>query len=95
VLKYSRFCYRKGLLARLTPKRLEGEDLAASERFASILIAFSCRRSALAFLLAVLPTFLASASRASYRRGILPGPSVPVVSRLWNRTLFTGRAQLW
>ena len=29
------FCYRKGLLARVTPKRLEGEDLAASERIAS------------------------------------------------------------
>src|SRR6266404_3586750 len=29
------FCYRKGLLARVTPKRLEGEDLAASERVAS------------------------------------------------------------
>jgi hypothetical protein len=28
------FCYRKGLLARVTPKRLEGEDLAASERIA-------------------------------------------------------------
>ncbi len=60
MLKYSGFCYRKGLRARVTPKRLEGEDLPASERFASILIAFSCRRSALAFLLAVLPTFLAS-----------------------------------
>lgn len=33
----------------MIPKRLEGEDLAASERFASILIAFSYRRSALAF----------------------------------------------
>lgn len=29
------FCYRKGLLVRVTPKRLEGEDLAASERVAS------------------------------------------------------------
>lgn len=29
------FCYRKGLLARVTPKRLEGEDLAASERIAT------------------------------------------------------------
>ena len=29
------FCYRKGLLARVTPKRLEGEDLAASKRVAS------------------------------------------------------------
>lgn len=29
------FCYRKGLLARVTPKRLEGEDLAASDRVAS------------------------------------------------------------
>jgi hypothetical protein len=29
------FCYRKGLLARVTPKRLEGEDLAASEHIAS------------------------------------------------------------
>src|ERR1700691_779553 len=29
------FCYRNGLLARVTPKRLEGEDLASSERAAS------------------------------------------------------------
>ena len=26
------FCYRNGLLARVTPKRLEAEDLASSER---------------------------------------------------------------
>ena len=26
------FCYRNGVLARVTPKRLEGEDLASSER---------------------------------------------------------------
>lgn len=29
------FCYRNGLLARVTPKRLEAEDLASSERAAS------------------------------------------------------------
>ncbi len=29
------FCYRNGLLARVTPKRLEGEDLASSERATS------------------------------------------------------------
>src|SRR6202167_5015761 len=30
------FCYRNGVLARVTPKRLEGEDLASSERSASM-----------------------------------------------------------
>jgi hypothetical protein len=29
------FCYRNGVLARVTPQRLEGEDLASSERAAS------------------------------------------------------------
>src|ERR1700683_4997998 len=30
------FCYRNGVLVRVTPKRLEGEDLASSERSASM-----------------------------------------------------------
>lgn len=29
------FCYRSGVLVRVTPRRLEGEDLASSERAAS------------------------------------------------------------
>jgi len=29
------FCYRNGVLARVTPRRLEGEDLASSERVTS------------------------------------------------------------
>ncbi len=65
MLKYSGFCYRKGLLARVTPKRLQGEDLAASERFASTAPASTTSAAAASTPAAALAPAIKGAAPAS------------------------------